>query len=633
MTQTRTRIAHSYAPTITRLIWVIFCVLLAYFYVTAMQQFSDSLLIMLDDNVPANDTMYVLSVASIPLSISRSLLIWWSGLVILIGYITSAFIVWKRGDDWVAIGTAIGLLYVGRIAILYEYNGTVADFVPSMLTAIYITILLVFPDGHLKPKWSAINVLWGIIAELPLELLFTSIEFEGAIEFTRTAYPIPLILVLVYRYRNILQQEAKQQAKWLFILIFVLALGQAMYSLPELFRSETLFLTGKIFRGVGEILYYVGATSAPVAIVFAMLRYRLWDVDLFINRTLVYGTVAVLVMTLFFAISAALQVSFGNTSPIFALVISAALSVGFFRPVRNQTQHFIDRYIYRLRFDLNELDRRQLPPTITNPGKLTGQQLGEYQVHGVIGRGGMGEVYEGYGNGKRVAIKTMLAEIARDPDFRIRFEREAEAGRTIQHPNITGVLASGNHNGTPYLVMEFIDGKDLGEMLKGGGLLTIETACRIMAEICSALDAAHSAGYVHRDIKPSNIMLRDDGRAMLMDFGISKANDTHDLTGTDAVGTIQYMAPEQIMSSRDVDHRADIYALGCVLYHLLIGQTPFTGDAAQIMFAQLNQPAPDPRDKDKTVPFNLADAILIALEKEPEDRFSSAGDFASALSS
>lgn len=596
-----------------------------------MWQFGDSLFLMLDDNIPANDTMYVLSVAGISQGISRSLLISWSGLVIVIGYLTSAFIVWKRGDDWVAIGTAIGLLYVGRIAIIYEYSNTLADFVPPVLTAIYITILLVFPDGHLKPKWSALIILWGFIAELPLDTLFTTITFEGWLEFTRTAYPVPLILVLVYRYRNILQQEAKQQAKWLFVLIFVLAMGQAMYSLPELFQADNLFLTGKLFRGVGEIFYYIGTTVAPITIVFAMLRYRLWDVDLFINRTLVYGTVAVLVMTLFFAISAAMQISFGNTQPLFALIISAALSLGFFRPVRNQTQHVIDRYIYRLRFDLNELDRRQGLPTITNPGKLTGLLIDDYEIQGVIGRGGMGEVYEGAGKGQRVAIKTMLPEIARDPDFRLRFEREAEAGRSLQHPNITGVLASGEINGTPYLIMEYIDGQDLGEMLKGGGMLTIETAGRIMSEICSALDVAHRAGYVHRDIKPSNIMLRRNGQAMLMDFGISKANDTHELTGTGAVGTIHYMAPEQIISSKDVDHRADIYALACVFYHMLIGEAPFTGAAAQVMFAQLQQPPPDPRDKDNTVPESLADAILRALAKTPDERFDSAGAFSEAL--
>ncbi len=594
-----------------------------------MGQYVDKLSTNLPATIPSSNLLFTLSQIGIPASTSRSMLISWTWLVIIIGYVSSAFIVWKRGDDWVAVGTAIALLYVARLALVYEATASPADYIPALMSAIYITILLVFPDGQLNPRWSILIALWGFIAELPLNQYFG--EIHGIVEFIRTAYPIPLIGVLIYRHRRILALEAKQQSKWLFVLIFVLALGQLLYSLPELIAPDDSLLIARMMRGAGEITYYIGSTTAPIAILFAMLRYRLWDVDLFINRTLVYGTVALLVMSLFFAISAGLQVAFGNTRPIFAFAISAALSAGFFRPVRNQTQHLVDRYIYGLRFDLNELDRHQAIPTITNPGKLTGQRLGDYQVQGVIGKGGMGEVYEGRGTHERVAIKTMLSEFAHNPDFRTRFEREAEAGQRLQHPNITRVLASGEFNDTPYLIMEYIEGYELGKALKGGGIMTVETACKVMRHICSALTAVHNAGYVHRDIKPSNIMIRDNGQAMLMDFGISKAQDAYTITGTGAVGTIQYMAPEQIMSSKDVDHRADIYALGCVLYQMLTGETPFTGQSASIMFAQIQQPAPDPRDIQPDIPQAVAEAILKSLEKDPDERFASTEEFATTL--
>ena len=182
--------------------------------------------------------------------------------------------------------------------------------------------------------------------------------------------------------------------------------------------------------------------------------------------------------------------------------------------------------------------------------------------------------------------------------------------------------------------MEYIEGDDISQQLKRGEKYDTETATTIMTQVCEALDMAHAQGYVHRDIKPSNIMLRENGAAVLMDFGVTKVDDASvGLTGTGTVGTITYMAPEQIKASKDVDYHADIYALGVMLYEILTGQPPFTGGAAQVLFAHLQQPAPDPRDVDDTIPDEIADAILKALEKEPENRFQSAGQFAAALNS
>ncbi|MCA9912483.1 MAG: serine/threonine protein kinase, partial [Anaerolineae bacterium] len=308
-----------------------------------------------------------------------------------------------------------------------------------------------------------------------------------------------------------------------------------------------------------------------------------------------------------------------------------ALSAALFRPVRNTTQHLVDRYIYGLRFDLNELQQAQRPKTVTNPGKLTGLHFGDYEILGVLGKGGMGEVYEGYGNNQRVAIKTLLPDTATKEDSLIRFQREAETGRKLDHPTIARVFDSGSYEGTPYIIMEYLDGQDLGDRLKQDGKLDIETTLAIAQDVCTALLLAHEAGYVHRDLKPSNIMIRENGSAGLMDFGISKVQDDHSITGTDAIGTIHYMAPEQIIASREVDPRADIYALGVLLYEMLTGVKPFKGTPAQILFGHLQQPAPDVRMANPEIPRHIAKAINKAMSKHPDDRFQMVGEFAEAL--
>jgi serine/threonine protein kinase len=244
----------------------------------------------------------------------------------------------------------------------------------------------------------------------------------------------------------------------------------------------------------------------------------------------------------------------------------------------------------------------------------------------------MGEVYKGIRDNETVAIKTMLLEIAQDKAMRERFHREAEIGMALHHPHIVKVFASGDIDGMPYMVMEYVTGQDLRDYLKSGNKLDEKTATQIMHNICAALDTAHQKGYVHRDLKPANIMIKVNGEAVLMDFGVTKVTDaSSSLTGTGAIGTIDYMAPEQIMSSREVDKRADIYALGIMLYELMTGEKPFSGGAAQVMFAHLQQPPPDPRDVHEAIPRPIAKAIMQAMSKKPEDRFQSAGEFAQAL--
>lgn len=489
--------------------------------------------------------------------------------------------------------------------------------------------LPLYPDGRFVPRWSIIAPLtW--LGTIIVTIIAPTSEWAGGGDSTVISFILFLgmigvpLLAQIYRYFRVSTPLQRQQTKW---FIYTLTLFLTMVMISTFITVDRLDPMQAVLADLGDILPGILFTLFPLSIGLAILRYRLWDVDVVINKSLVYGAVVILAIGIFFVTSTVIQVIFSNQQIWVALLFSIIVSGAIFKPVSRRVQTFVDRYIYRLRFDLNELGRAQEPLSIINPGMLTGQQFGDYEVQGVIGKGGMGEVYDGFANGQRVAIKTMLPEIAKDPALKIRFEREVEIGISLKTPHIAEIYSSGEHNGIPYLVMEYIEGQDLGDIIKAQGKFDTETAIQIITDICEALSLAHEQGYVHRDLKPSNIMLRENGAAVLMDFGISKIQDAKTITGTGAVGTIQYMAPEQIISSKDVDHRADIYALGCVLYQMLTGETPFSGGAAQVMFAQIQQPAPDPRDIQPDIPEHLADAILKALEKDPEKRFNSAMEF------
>lgn len=585
----------------------------------------------LERSLPDNTTVYTLTILGVPFALAAVVLVGLTIAVTVTGYGISAFILWKRSDDWVALSVALSQLFVGRLAVSPAINPINAVVLPIM-TAIVMATLLIFPNGQLRPRWAIILPLWAFVGESPLnqtirDLLNVNISAEPI----RLFYTIPLILVLVYRYRRMFTQEQRQQAKWLTLGVAIFTVGALLQTLPELIFGSEVSHTARLLDGLGGLVYYLAGIIFPFAILFAIRRYRLWDVDIVINRSLVYGVVGLLAVAIFFIAAFLIQVIFGNQQILIALIFSVIISAALFNPVRNGAQRLVDRYVYGLRFDLNELNRGQQAAHITNPGRLTGIQLGDYQVRGLIGSGGMGEVYEGKGNGQRVAIKTMLPDIAKNPELRTRFEREVEAGQTLQHPNIAQIISSGEHNGTPYLIMEFIDGEELGDVIQQQTKLDDDTALQMMRDICAALHVAHTAGYVHRDIKPGNIMIRADGSAVLMDFGISKAQDARAITGTGAVGTIQYMAPEQIIAAKDVDQRADIYALGVLLYQMLVGETPFSGSPAQVMFAHIQQPAPDPRDKEPDMPESIADAIMKTLQKDPDDRFPDVQAFVTAL--
>jgi streptogramin lyase/predicted Ser/Thr protein kinase len=262
-----------------------------------------------------------------------------------------------------------------------------------------------------------------------------------------------------------------------------------------------------------------------------------------------------------------------------------------------------------------------------------GDVFAGYRVTGVAGRGGMGVVYEAQQLDlqRPVALKLIATPLARDEAFRERFVRESRAAAAIDHPNVIPVYSAGEDDGRLYLAMRFVDGEDLRSLVQREGPLEPARAASIIAQIGSALDAAHARGLVHRDIKPANVLL-DRDHAYLTDFGLTKRlTGETTMTGSGRwVGTLGYIAPEQIRGE-GVDARADVYALGCLLFYVLTGVAPYRRDSDEAtLYAHLNDAAPDARALTPDVPEALAAVVARALEKDPDDRYLSAGDLGRA---
>jgi len=260
--------------------------------------------------------------------------------------------------------------------------------------------------------------------------------------------------------------------------------------------------------------------------------------------------------------------------------------------------------------------------------------LDRYEVGPLLGAGGMAEVYEGRDRllARRVAIKVLLSQYARDQSFLLRFKREAQAAASLSHPNVVGVFDTGSEDGTNFIVMEFVDGRTLKDVVRQEGPLYPDRAAEICADVSAALMAAHARGLIHRDIKPGNVMLTPDGKVKVMDFGIARATTSETITQTAAViGTAQYISPEQAQG-QTVDYRSDLYSLGCCLFEMLTGTVPFTGATpVAIAYRHVREDPTPPRMLNPDVPPPLEAICLKAMAKLPDNRYQTAAELRSDL--
>jgi hypothetical protein len=257
-----------------------------------------------------------------------------------------------------------------------------------------------------------------------------------------------------------------------------------------------------------------------------------------------------------------------------------------------------------------------------------------YRLEERIGRGGMGVVYraEHINLRRRAAVKIIAPDLAESEGFRDRFTREARIAAALQHPNIVTVYDAGEVDGLLYLAMQYIEGSDLAAMLRSERLLRPYRAVDVCGQVASALDAAHAMGLIHRDVKPANVLI--EGRtAFLTDFGLTKrieGSHTQLTHAGDVVGTIHYVAPEQIEGG-SVDARTDVYSLGCLVYHCLTGQVPYPRETdVAVIYAHLSEAPPRITALRPELPEGLDAVIAKALDKSPDRRFPSCGDLISA---
>jgi Serine/threonine protein kinase len=261
---------------------------------------------------------------------------------------------------------------------------------------------------------------------------------------------------------------------------------------------------------------------------------------------------------------------------------------------------------------------------------IKGQKIdGRYQIIRTIGEGGMANVYLAYDTilDREVAVKVLRGDLANDEKFVKRFQREAKAASSLNHPNIVEMYDVGEDNGNYFLVMEYVDGRTLKNLIKKRGALSLTEVIDIMLQLTSAIACAHDSYIIHRDLKPQNVMILEDGRAKIMDFGIAIALNSTELTQTNSVmGSVHYLPPEQANGS-GTTIKSDIYSLGILMYELLTGKLPFKGEnAVEIAIKQMKEKLPGICSQNELIPQSIENIVLRACAKNPKNRYDSVAE-------
>jgi hypothetical protein len=572
----------------------------------------------------------------------------------------------RRADDWMGFLSSLMLMYFGPRVVI-TVTRTLITLDPDLFSVIgffsalgfFFTIhptLYLFPNGKFVPRWSRWLLLAILVYEVSIRgfgVYFGDLSSRGSLVTVLAGAGGFIALagfgLQLVRLRFHSTPIERQQSKWVVIggaaAIASIVISNFFEVLLPTLSGPTLVILGFVV----PLVYYGLALMLPLAFAFSMLRYRLWEADYVLNRSLVYGVLAVFLAVVFFAVLGVMQIIAGRVLPVeqtgTATVLGALVVGALYMPTRRRLARFIDKRVFGFRVELDELKRRQNetrerndPTQASLPqGVFSGRTVGLWDLGGVIGRGGMSEVYLSLRRDGQtpVAVKVLPPEMAAKDEYVARFAREVSIMRGLEHPNIVRLLGDGEQDSLRYLAMEYVDGPTLHSLMKQREALSLAEVRQVIADLAAALDYAHGRGLVHRDIKPSNVLLRLEAagmRAVLADFGIAhQPNNTQILTRDAIMGTLEYIAPEQIMSAREVDARADIYALGVVAYQMLTGKLPFEGNPAQLVYGHLNQPAPSPCDVVSGLPYSVGNAVVKALAKTPAERYATAGAFAAAL--
>jgi hypothetical protein len=566
-----------------------------------------------------------------------------------------ALLIWRQPRSLIAFVASAFLVFVAS-AVTYNPSALAGDSAwgPAVRSFAVVTqvlvaaVFLLFPSGRFVPRFTR----WLLLAWAAFLVGSALVPSAGWSHFARSDTARNLITVCVvlvgvsvqvYRYREVSDAVDRQRGKWALLALLVHG-SFFVCSVVVLLLMEGWSLGPLAEQGlrIGLFHLYLGTfLLIPIAICFSILRYRLWDIDLILHRSLTYGLLTATLVA-FFTMSVVLlqavsQAIAGDQQR--ALVVSASMLVAgaMFQPARRRLRRWIDRGIFGIGLDYH--DPGTGPSILRSPSQL--EQSSALESFGpleLVGRGGMAEVYRARDpKGRDVAIK-VLRSISEGSEGIKRFEREAAIIAGFDHPNIVKLYDYRiTSDGTRIMIMEYVPGFSLSGHVQETGA-PLEDAIELLADLCRALDYAHSRGVVHRDIKPSNVLVEPLGgtpprwRAVLTDFGIAKVDATTQLTRSQLIGTVTHMSPEQIRDPAHVDHRSDIYSLGVLAYQLLTGQVPFDSrGATAVLLAHLQQPPPDPRSLRPDLADYAARAVLRALAKRPSSRFDTAGEMLLAL--
>ena len=581
-----------------------------------------------------------------------------ASLMVLLSTVAAWLIFWRQPRNLTALVASLFLVFVAvaaaqnQLAIAGAYPRlawVVAVF--GVLTAVFnAALFLIFPDGRFVPGWGRwIFAAWAATSVVLAFGPLLGAERLALEQQQRNAITVPFLLVAVgcqvYRYRYVSDSVDRQRMKWALLAfgvqVAVFVGNIVAFALVAEAGSPLLSLLTKL---AALHVYVVTFLAIPLAIGFSILRYRLWDIDFILHRSLTYGSLTGLLVLLFggFVVSlqALVRVLTGGQNQTLVVGASMLLVGALFQPVRTRLRRFVDRSIFGIGLDYHAT--MQMPPGASLAARLADTRvLDGFGDWTLIGRGGMAEVYRAHhaGRDRPVAVKVLNADIDSEEGIR-RFEREAEIIAARDHPRIVKLLGyRQTESGLRVMVMDYVSDLDLSKHLPEGGM-PLEQALDLLGDLADALDHAHAHGVVHRDVKPSNVLLEPVAgvipkyRAVLTDFGIAKSLGVTQLTRSNLIGTVTHMSPEQIRDPAAVDHRTDIYSLGVLAFQLLTGHVPFDGRSpTSVLLAHLQQPPPDPRKLRADLPRGVAKAVLRALAKNPDQRPGSARAFVDEMSS
>jgi serine/threonine-protein kinase len=582
-----------------------------------------------------------------------------SDIYILLGYFGLAVVLFiHRSDDWLAIFLSLMVMAFGmrvtNIGNELALNSTLQFWVSPIMMMGDAGIILfgwLYPDGRFLPRWAKyflpvmlVNVFLFYWPSSPLFVLNLN---PGVYLGVSLFWYLTSAAAINYRYRTTSNPLQKQQIRWVLTGLIGPLLWFILFNVLAGFVPafhDTGSSSYAVFQIASRVFGVVLFLAFPLCLTIAIARYKLFDIDLIINRALVYGALTVAVVSLFGLLlildNVLLNMFLEGQHTTIVMMLSAIAAGALFQPTRKALQRFVDRTLYHINIDYLKTppDVKATTPWVSDTVTKAPTLFSGYRNLALIGKGGMAEVYRADDTTQKrtVAIKVLLSNLAEDAQFRKRFQRESQTLAELDHPNIVRLYDYGVENDLYFMVMEYLNGLNLSAFLKEKGQFQLEELMPILQDISHALDYAHQAGLVHRDIKPSNVMLdssREASRAVLTDFGIAKfSRALTNITASSVLGTFDYIAPEQIEASTNVDGRADIYALGVMTYQLLTGALPFhRPSTGAILLAHMTAPPPDAREVVPALSRHTAQALQKAMAKVPAERFASAGEFVLAL--